>query len=235
MMPSLNVDRLRVFVSSTIQECATERKVARSAIKSVNHEPILFEDIGARDHPPRDLYEARLEVSHIFIGIYRESYGWIAPEMDISGVEDEYRIATRRGIDRLIYILRDPQCRDDRLQGFIGEIKNAGLTYASYTDPNDLEERIRDDLTATVSQRFADQAAIVHDAPSPNEVLASLIPNPAHRLRRRAVEKEIVARLQEVRRLAVCAPLGGGKTVLLAQLAAQEGWGVCRRARLESC
>ena len=223
-MSSLNVDRLRVFVSSTIQECSTERGIARAAIKSVNHEPILFEDIGARPHPPRDLYEARIEISHIFIGIYRESYGWVAPEMDISGMEDEYRIATRRGIARLIYILREPECRSAKLQYLIGEIKNAGLTFASYTEPEELSERIRDDLTATVSQRFADQAVIVHDAPSPDEVLGTLIPSPSHRLRRRAVEGELVARVREVTRLSVRAPLGGGKTVLLAQLADQEGW-----------
>ena len=38
------VDRLRVFVSSTIKECAEERAVVRDAIRSINHEPILFEE-----------------------------------------------------------------------------------------------------------------------------------------------------------------------------------------------
>ena len=60
---SLTVDRLAVFVSSTITECAAERAVVRDAIRSINHEPILFEEIGARPHPPRELYKARLEIS----------------------------------------------------------------------------------------------------------------------------------------------------------------------------
>ena len=54
---SLTVDRLRVFVNSTITECAAERTVVREAIRSVNHEPILFEDVGARPHPPREVYK----------------------------------------------------------------------------------------------------------------------------------------------------------------------------------
>ena len=67
-------------------------------------------------HPPRDIYKARLEMSHIFIGIYRESYGWIAPGMDISGVEDEFCLATAKGMDRLIYIYKTPSSRDPRLR-----------------------------------------------------------------------------------------------------------------------
>ena len=103
-MISPTIDRLRIFVSSTIRECSEERAVAREAIRSINHDPVLFEDIGARPHPPRELYKARLEMSHVFVGIYRTSYGWIAPDMNISGVEDEFRIAGARGLDRLIYV-----------------------------------------------------------------------------------------------------------------------------------
>ena len=87
-MTSLALDRLHIFVSSTLQECASERASARAAITSLNHEPILFEDIGARAHPPPDVYRPRLDISHIFVAIYRELYGWIAPDMDISGIDD---------------------------------------------------------------------------------------------------------------------------------------------------
>src|SRR2546426_598420 len=54
-------DKLFVFVSSTIGECAEERRVAREAIESLNHEPFLFEDAGARPYPPRELYLPKLE------------------------------------------------------------------------------------------------------------------------------------------------------------------------------
>ena len=73
-------ERLRIFVSSTIGECAEERAVVENAIESLNHAAVLFEQVGARPHPPQEAYRARLEAAHIFLGIYRESYGWVAPD-----------------------------------------------------------------------------------------------------------------------------------------------------------
>lgn len=83
--------RLRVFVSSTLQEMADERVAAREAINRLRLSPVMFE-IGARPHPPQDLYRSYLDQSHIFIGLYWERYGWVAPDMTISGLEDEYRL-----------------------------------------------------------------------------------------------------------------------------------------------
>ena len=223
-MNSIAVDRLLVFVSSTIKECAAERAAVRDAIRSINHEPILFEEIGARPYPPRDVYKARLEMSQIFIGIYRESYGWTAPEMDISGVEDEFRLAAVQGMDRLIYIYETPSSRDPKLQTLIDEAQNAGITFALYTDPEQLRDRVRNDLTAVVSNRFVDQAVAVHEAPGPEEVLDSLVPDPKNRIRRPDVEGALMDTLNNVDRVVVTAPFGGGKTILLAQLSAEKGW-----------
>lgn len=88
-------DKLFVFVSSTTGECEEERRVARKAIESLNHEPFLFEDAGARPCPPRELYLPKLGSSHIFIAIYNHSYGWIAPGQSVSSLEDEYRHALK--------------------------------------------------------------------------------------------------------------------------------------------
>ena len=223
-MTSLTVDRLQVFVSSTIKECAAERTAVRDAIRSINHQPILFEEIGSRPYPPRELYKARLEMSQIFVGIYKESYGWIAPGMDVSGLEDEFWLAAERGIDRLIYIYQTPSSRDPKLKILIDKAKNAGITFASYTDPAQLKDRVRNDLTAVVSNRFIDQAVAFREAPKPGEVLDSLVPNPMHRLRRRDVERSLIDTLSERGRIVVTAPIGGGKTILLAQLSVEKGW-----------
>ena len=48
-------DKLNIFVSSRIKECEAERRVARDSIRSINHNPILFEHIGARSVRPRTL------------------------------------------------------------------------------------------------------------------------------------------------------------------------------------
>lgn len=93
-------------MSSRIGECKAERDVAREAIGSLNHVPILFEDVGARPYPPRVTYEPLLQKSQIFVGIYRDGYGEIVPGMSISGLEDEFVIARDVGMPRLIYVCR---------------------------------------------------------------------------------------------------------------------------------
>ncbi|HVD23404.1 MAG TPA: DUF4062 domain-containing protein, partial [Lapillicoccus sp.] len=52
--------RVRVFVSSTMQELAPERHAVREAIESLHLTPVMFE-LGARPYPPRALYRAYLE------------------------------------------------------------------------------------------------------------------------------------------------------------------------------
>ena len=84
--------RLRVFVSSTLRELAAERAATRTAIERLMLTPVMFET-GSRPHPPRELYRAYLSQSDVFVGIYGASYGWIAPGEEISGLEDEYRLA----------------------------------------------------------------------------------------------------------------------------------------------
>ena len=100
--PILTPDqRLRVFVSATLQEVAEERKVARRAIERLRLALVMFE-LGARPHPPTDLYRSYLDQSHIFIGIYWQSYGWVAPEESVSGLEDEYNLSGEW--PKLIYV-----------------------------------------------------------------------------------------------------------------------------------
>lgn len=47
--------RVRVFISSTINELADERRAAPEAIGNLRLIPVFFE-AGARPHPPCDLY-----------------------------------------------------------------------------------------------------------------------------------------------------------------------------------
>src|SRR5690349_9733655 len=95
--------RVRVFVSSTLGELAAERTAARRAITRLHLVPVWYES-GARPHPPRSMYQAYLAQSQVFVGIYWQRYGWVAPGMEISGLEDEYRLAA--GMPMLLYLKR---------------------------------------------------------------------------------------------------------------------------------
>ena len=158
------------------------------------------------------------------MAIYRESYGWIAPDLEISGIDDEFRLATARGMDRLIYVYQTPTSRDSRLQDLIDRAKRSDIVVASYSDSIDLADRLRHDLTATISGRFLDRARAHQAESTASDVLTSLLPNPQHRLRRPALHDRLVDTLLTAGRALVTAPLGGGKTVLAAQASEENRW-----------
>ena len=147
--------RVRVFVSSTLEELAAERQAVTAAITQLRLTPVLFE-LGARPYPPRDLYRAYLEQSDVFIGIYAESYGWVAPGMDVSGLEDEYRLSA--GKPRLIYTKKASR-REPRLSSFLKMIQAEGVvSYRHFEDADELGTLVADDLALLLTDRFAGAA-----------------------------------------------------------------------------
>ncbi len=144
--------RVRVFISSTINELADERKAAREAISNLRLIPVYFE-AGARPHPPRDLYSAYLDQSHIFLGIYWNSYGWVAPGAQISGLEDEYRLCGNRK-PKLIYVKRSTD-RQARLMDLLADIeKSETACYQTFSDADELQRLIENDLSILLSETF---------------------------------------------------------------------------------
>ncbi len=143
--------RLRIFVSSTMGELAEERAAVREAVASLRLSPVLFE-LGARPHPPRDLYRAYLEQSHIFLGIYWQSYGWVAPGMAVSGIEDEYLLA--KDMPRLIYVRRPAPDRDPRLEAFLDRIRaGADVSYKAFSSAEELRGLVAEGHVPTHRRR----------------------------------------------------------------------------------
>lgn len=164
--------RLRVFVSSTMRELAPERAAARDAIAQLRLAPILFE-LGARPHPPRNLYRAYLTQSDIFIGIYASEYGWIAPDMEVSGIEDEYALCGAQ--PRLIYVKQTSE-RDERLQAMLDRVgKEGGVSYKRFATPEELRELITDDLALLLAERFLPATATDAVPEQPAAALSALL------------------------------------------------------------
>jgi eukaryotic-like serine/threonine-protein kinase len=144
--------RLRVFVSSTLDELRPERRAAREAIAALRLTPVFFE-AGARPYPPRELYRAYLSQSDIFIGIYWQRYGWVAPETEISGLEEEYRLS--EGKTRLIYIKRPAPEREPQLQQLLDRIRNENFTtYQKFSTPTELHDLLANDLAQLLTDRY---------------------------------------------------------------------------------
>ena len=163
--------RLRVFVSSTLEELAAERRAARVAIEQLRLAPVMFES-GARAHPPQEVYRAYLAQSDIFVGIYWQRYGWVGPGMTISGLEDELRLAA--GMPRLLYVKVPAPRKEPGLSRMLEAIRAEGTTaYKRFTDAGELRELIASDLAMMLAERFGgpDRAARWPAIPSPVSAL----------------------------------------------------------------
>lgn len=212
--------RLRVFVSSTMKELREERLAVRAAIEELHMMPVMFE-LGARAHPPRNLYRAYLQQSHVFVGIYWQEYGWIAPEMEVSGVEDEYILSA--DMPKLIYMKEPAEDRSPELRSLLDRIRSDDrVSYKSFTTPDELKALVSDDLAILLTERFysaAEQTARPATQENPRSATLPLQPT---RFVGRDEEIERVSGLlgrDDVKLVTLVGPGGIGKTRLAIEVA----------------
>jgi hypothetical protein len=120
-----------------------------------------------------------------FIGIYGQQYGWIAPDQEVSGLEDEYLNAGE--MPKLVYVQSPAPDRDPRLSAMLSRIQSDGLSYRGFGTSEELETLIADDLAVLLSERF-DLGSEPPEAGRPSRPL----PTPASRFIGREREKSMV-------------------------------------------
>ena len=150
--------RLRVFVSSTLGELAAERRAVARAISALRLTPVLFE-AGARPHPPRELYQAYLAQSDVFIGIYWQRYGQVNAGMEVSGLEEEFLLSGTEELPRLLYVKTPAPDREPRLAELLARVRTEA-SYQRFGTPAELGRLVRDDLAALLSERFTARSAV---------------------------------------------------------------------------
>ena len=209
--------RLRVFVSSTLGELAEERRAVRAAVEQLRLSPIMFE-LGARPHPPRALYRSYLEQSDVFLGIYWQNYGWVAPDMEISGLEDEFVLSA--GMPRLVYVKRPAPDLQPRLDEMLGRLRDEDSTsYKPFADAEELHRLVLDDLSLMLAERFTDARQSTEDLlprPAPPTPITTFVG------REQALASLCDALTAgEPRLLTLVGPGGAGKTRLALEAAAR--------------
>ena len=207
--------RVRVFVSSTLGELAAERRAVRDAVTRLRLVPVMFE-LGARPYPPRSVYRAYLEQSQVFVGIYWQSYGWVAPGEQISGLEDEYRLSA--GLPRLIYVKGPAPDREPRLTELLDRIRDeGGVSYQQFSASGRVAAAGRERPGGAVERAVRDDPA--RSGRGRRGAAGRALPVPAAPLlgrdREAAAIEDLVAR-EGVRLVTLTGPAGSGKSPLMA-------------------
>ena len=222
--------RVRVFISSTLQELAAERQAVRDAVTRLRLVPVMFE-LGARPHSPRPVYRAYIAQSQVFVGIYWQSYGWVAPGEQVSGLEDEYRLSA--GLPQLIYVKSPAPERDPRLAQMLARIRDEGdVSYQHFADPAELQQRVENDLAVLLSERF--EMTRSGEGGADEVPLAGAVPVPATPMLGREEESAAVEELvagEGVRLVTLTGPGGVGKSRLMVEAARRLGPGFADGAR----
>ncbi len=216
--------RLRVFVSSTLHELAAERQAVRDAVTRLRLVPVMFE-LGARPHPPRQVYRSYLAQSQVFVGVYWQSYGWVAPGEQVSGLEDEYLLSA--GLPRLIYVKSPAPERESRLAEMLTRIRDAGdVSYQRFSAAAELQRLVENDLAVLLSERF--ERASSEDGAAGDASLAGAVPVPTTPLVGRDDDAAAVSdlvRAKGVRLVTLTGPGGVGKSRLAMEVAQRLGPG----------
>ena len=145
--------RIRVFVSSTLRELADERRAVRDGDRADAARP---GDVRARRARPTLRASSTARTSRRATSSSastRDSYGWVAPDEEISGLEDEYNLAPP-SMPKLIYI-KESDHREERLTQLITRIRSDDTAaYLPFHDADELADRVVSDLATLLAERF---------------------------------------------------------------------------------
>lgn len=226
--------RVRVFVSSTPQELARERAAVHKAISALCLTPVMS-DLGARPHSSRAIYRAYLQQSDVFIALYWQRYGRVAPGMVISEIEDEYNLSSFQ--PRLIYIKSPARRREAQLQALIERVHAEDtVSYKSFSTPEELRNLVENDLALLLTESFEATLPVLA-APAKSEQRAEDTPAaaPARHDNLPVLRTQLVGRNNElaavkqlllrpdVALVTLAGPGGSGKTRLALQLGGDLG------------
>lgn len=205
--------KLKVFVSSRMQELAAERQAVEVALEQLHVNSWIFEkDAGARPDTIQQTYLSEINTSDLYIGIFWKGYGEYTIE--------EFEHARRLSIPMLVYEkradLEEPIGRDERLQNFLDQISDvqSGLTIRWFNTHKELGDCILEDVSAWQTDVIRDKQAV--HAP---EISLQKPPQPTSFIGRKGELAFYQKKLEKNHFVVITGAPGIGKTFLGAKLA----------------
>lgn len=117
------MEKLRIFISSTMEDLQEERMSIVEAIgKNRFWESAYAESFVARSESPRALCLDEVRSSHIYIGIFKNRYGYIPVDdnpRQFSVVALEYEEAKKNQIPIFIFVYKNTNSRETELANFL--------------------------------------------------------------------------------------------------------------------
>jgi hypothetical protein len=173
------MEKLRIFISSTMEDFQEERKAIAEAINQNRFwEAVHAESFIARSESPKEVCLEEVRKSHIYIGIFKKRYGYVPDNNNprrVSAVVLEYEEAKSNHLPVIILVCKNTSDRESRLDEFLKEITDfdKGHWRKEYTTTNELIqlsiESINYELTKTavntIEARRKEQIRSIYNLP----------------------------------------------------------------------
>lgn len=140
------MEKLKVFISSAMDELECERDVAIDTITNLGMVPMYFETHAGVNDPLTESLRL-VQKSNITLVILWKRYSRV--------VEEEYKCALSLNEEILVIEkeLKDEEQREDQLSTFLNQIKDSH-TYKKFRTPSQLREKIINGIQQVLFDRF---------------------------------------------------------------------------------
>jgi tetratricopeptide (TPR) repeat protein len=150
-----DLNRLKIFISSRMEELQAERDAVETGISTLRFEPVRAETIGAQPKSPRETCLEAVRDCDVYIAICGSRYGSIPAGQEVSVTEMEFLEARDCEKDILIYVQKGAK-REHRQQEFVRRLEDfdEGYFRGSFSTPEELAIAVQNDLSSLVSAKF---------------------------------------------------------------------------------
>jgi hypothetical protein len=166
------LQRLRIFISSTITDLQPERDAVEQAIAGLHLEAVRSEKVGSQNSSPREICRIMAQECDVYLCILSGRYGYVLPE-GRSVTEFEFDTARETGKPILLYRKQVPEEKlEDEQKTFIkrvGEFEK-GYYLRTFTEldvPDQLIQWIQQDIQSLLSGALRDRMPEPQLRPAP--------------------------------------------------------------------